>query len=349
MQILRLMNGDIRVGDTLEVTVGRWVPGGHALGFAGGRTLFIRHGIPGEQVRVRITEVSRKVIRADVTSVLVASKDRVQPPCEIAGVCGGCDFQHIALAEQRQLKSAVLSDALRRQGGMPDYPSVPVEPVPGDDHGLRWRTRVSWQIGQDGERGFFRHRSHEVVPVRDCLICRTDAAQEPGPFRQVHIGAPATLTEAVIDLGRPEPGEQWWDLFGGSGLFADALAGAGAQVDLVDSDDAAIGAARRVARPGVYPHCAPVLEWIRGRTGVDGVVIDPPRAGLGEQLVAQVTQSRPRIIVSVSCDPVTFARDLRYFGERGYEPTRIRAFDAFPMTQHMEIVAALVRGKSPID
>ena len=337
------MNPDISVGDIVDVTVGRFVPGGHALAFAQGRTVFVRHGISGERVRVRITEVSRKAVRGDVIDVLTPSEHRVVPPCALAGQCGGCDYQHIDLNEQRRIKGEVLADALRRQAGLTNFPDVVVEPVPGDVGGLRWRTRVTWQVDDEGRRGFFRHRSHTVIPVNDCLICRTDVVERNGPFQQVHIGAPTTLTDAVLAAGDPQPGEHWWDLFGGTGLFSVALLSAGVgAVDLVEADADAVADAQRTLNRGLHVHRTSVHRWVDGRSGVDGIVADPPRTGLGRDIVRHLAAAGPRVIVSVSCDPVTFSRDLKYFEETGFTPRSIRAFDAFPMTQHMEIVAALV-------
>lgn len=341
---------DLQVGDIVEVTVGRFVSGGHALAFANDRTLFVRHGITGERVRVRITGVSRKIARADVVDVLAPGPARVMPPCSLAGACGGCDFQHIALDEQRRIKAEVLADALRRQARLPDFPPISIEPVPGDDEGLRWRTRVTWQVDEKGRRGFFSHRSHTVVPVVDCLICRTDASQIPGPFQQVHVGAPQVLTAAVLAAGDPQPGQSWWDLYGGTGLFTAALGSAGVtRVDLVEADAESVHEARRIHGDGVRIHHAPVETWVSGQLDrVDGVILDPPRAGLGAGVVERVAAAKPHVIISVSCDPVTFARDLRGFMDEGYEPTSIRAFDAFPMTEHMEIVASLVPSKTVI-
>lgn len=341
------VTAELSVGDIVEVTIDRFVPGGHALAFALDRTLFIRHGITGERVRVQVTEVSTKIARGDVIDVLTPSQSRVTPPCVLAGACGGCDFQHIALGEQRRIKTEVLADALRRQTGLQDFAPVLVEPVPGDEDGLRWRTRVTWQVDDQGQRGFFRHRTHTVVPVADCLICRTDASQTPGPFQQVHVGARETLSAAVIAAGDPRPGESWWDLFGGTGLFSAALRSADVEhVDLVEADAAAAENAKLSLGSGVRVHQAPVDRWLKERGGrVDGVVVDPPRAGLSRGVVAQIAAATPRVIVSVSCDPATFARDLRSFIDEGYPPQSIRAFDAFPMTQHMEIVAALAPPK----
>jgi tRNA/tmRNA/rRNA uracil-C5-methylase (TrmA/RlmC/RlmD family) len=73
------------------------------------------------------------------------------------------------------------------------------------------------------------------------------------------------------------------------------------------------------------------------------VVVDPPRTGLGRDVVERIAALTPQRIVYVSCDPATLARDLAWLAERGYPLTELRAFDAFPMTHHVECVALLTR------
>ena len=75
----------------------------------------------------------------------------------------------------------------------------------------------------------------------------------------------------------------------------------------------------------------------------DVVGADPPRRGLGRAVVDALAESNPARIVYVACDPAALARDLAFFAERGYRLAQLRAFDAFPMTQHMECVALLHR------
>ncbi|WP_309237359.1 hypothetical protein [Actinomadura sp. BRA 177] len=76
----------------------------------------------------------------------------------------------------------------------------------------------------------------------------------------------------------------------------------------------------------------------------DVVVLDPPRTGAGRDVVEHITRLAGRKIAYVSCDPATLARDLAYFNERGWTLETLRAFDAFPMTSHVECLATLVRG-----
>jgi tRNA/tmRNA/rRNA uracil-C5-methylase (TrmA/RlmC/RlmD family) len=73
------------------------------------------------------------------------------------------------------------------------------------------------------------------------------------------------------------------------------------------------------------------------------VVLDPPRDGARRPVVEAVTALAPRTVVHVACDPAALARDVALFGEGGYRLASLRAFDLFPMTQHVEAVGVLIR------
>ena len=74
------------------------------------------------------------------------------------------------------------------------------------------------------------------------------------------------------------------------------------------------------------------------------VVVDPPRKGLGEEVIAAVAAMGPERVVYVSCDPGTLGRDIRRFAEAGYRAARAAAVDLFPRTRHVETVVLLQRG-----
>ena len=135
-----------------------------------GRVVFVRHTLPGEQVRVVVTEERKSYLRADAVEVLRPSPARVRPPCPWAGPgrCGGCDWQHVDLEEQRRLKAAVVVEQLHRLGGVDR--EVVVEPVPGETDGLGWRTRLRLATDESGRAGLRRQRSHDIEPIDDCLL-----------------------------------------------------------------------------------------------------------------------------------------------------------------------------------
>ena len=106
------------VGTEAVVEVGPVAHGGHCVARLDGRVVFVRHALPGERVRVTITEGDddSRFLRGDAVEVLDASPQRVEPPCPYAGPgrCGGCDFQHADLAYQRQLKAEVVREQFQR-------------------------------------------------------------------------------------------------------------------------------------------------------------------------------------------------------------------------------------------
>ena len=94
--------------------------GGHCVARVDGRVVFVRHALPGERVRVVVTERNRGYWRADAVEILTSSPERVNPPCSYAGVCGGCDLQHVSQAGQLDWKTRVLREQLTRLGGLDD-------------------------------------------------------------------------------------------------------------------------------------------------------------------------------------------------------------------------------------
>jgi tRNA/tmRNA/rRNA uracil-C5-methylase (TrmA/RlmC/RlmD family) len=195
-------------------------------------------------------------------------------------------------------------------------------------------------------------------------------------FWQVHPGAAATFVDAVIGGLAPQPGERCLDLYAGVGVFASALAqavGERGQVIAVESDPTAVAQAR------LNVESTPWVHYVQGRvdhvfgvestgrvsgsrkggrrrTGprrpnsampptADLVVLDPPRTGAGKAVIGAVSALGPRALAYVACDPAALARDTAYLLERGYALTSLRAFDAFPMTHHVECVAVFTRSR----
>ena len=161
--------------DVLELVVGAVAAGGSCVARTDdGRVVFVRHALPGERVRARVTSETRSFLRADAVEVLEPSPHRVAAPCPFAGPgrCGGCDWQHVAVEHQRELKAALVAEQLVRLAGV-DRPVV-VEEVPGAPDGLGWRTRVQFAVAPSGRVGLRKHRSHELQPVDRCLIASPD-------------------------------------------------------------------------------------------------------------------------------------------------------------------------------
>ncbi|HEY5397396.1 MAG TPA: methyltransferase, partial [Trebonia sp.] len=172
-----------------------------------------------------------------------------------------------------------------------------------------------------------------------------------GGFWQVHPAAADTLSEAVVAALEPKPGDTALDLYAGAGLFAGVLAplvGDDGSVTAIESDAAAVRDARANLRsyPWVAVHRNDVALAVadRGLPQARLVVADPPRAGLAREVVDYLTgDSRAERFAYVSCDPATLARDLALLIAGGWRVDALRAFDAFPMTHHVECVVTLSR------
>lgn len=172
------------VGDVVTLTIGPVAHGGHCVARHDGQVVFVRHTLPGEEVKARITSVGAKFLRADAIEVVSASPDRVTPPCQYSGPdkCGGCDWQHVDLAAQRKLKTSVLREQLQRLAKIDS--DVEVEAVPGDRNGLAWRTRTTFAADDEGRVGLRKHRSHDVIAISRCPIS-TDAVNDSDVFQQL--------------------------------------------------------------------------------------------------------------------------------------------------------------------
>ena len=171
----------------------------------------------------------------------------------------------------------------------------------------------------------------------------------PGVFWQVHPALPDVLARVVGDWAGAPPGGTAWDLYGGVGLFAAVLAeqvGPSGSVTVVESARAAVddGRAALADLPQVGWRVGRVEKVLASLTDApDVVVADPPRTGLGRVVVEALAAHGPAHVVYVACDPAALARDVALFADRGYALGPLRAFDAFPMTHHMECVALLTR------
>lgn len=170
-------------------------------------------------------------------------------------------------------------------------------------------------------------------------------------FWQVHRRAPELLTEVVSAALHAPRGGSAWDLYGGTGLFAAAAAeqvGPDGTVASVEGNRRAseLAAENLADLPQVRTSSADVTDWVRARRGgVDCVVLDPPRAGAGIELMELLCRVVRQRIVYVSCEGATLARDLAAAQKAGWRTVDLRAFDLFPHTHHIETVAVLERDR----
>ena len=169
-------------------------------------------------------------------------------------------------------------------------------------------------------------------------------------FWQSHKKAPEVLTQAVLEFAKIKTGEHVLDLYGGVGLFSAAIldaVGPTGHVDLIEGSRVATADASRnfVGHANITIATGDVAKLLPRITAADVVVLDPPRDGAGKEAVAHIARLAPRAIVYVACDPAALARDTGYLSDNGYSLVKVRAFDLFPMTHHIECVALYARAE----
>ena len=166
-----------------------------------------------------------------------------------------------------------------------------------------------------------------------------------GGFWQVHPAAADVLVDAVMELATPRQGESLVDLYAGVGLFSGVWGSrVGGAVHAVEGHRvAASDAEANLAElPDATVHAVAVERFVAStEVRPDVVVLDPPRVGAKRDIVEGIAKWGARAVVYVACDPAALARDVAYFAASGYRLTRLRAFDLFPMTHHVECVALL--------
>jgi tRNA/tmRNA/rRNA uracil-C5-methylase (TrmA/RlmC/RlmD family) len=169
-------------------------------------------------------------------------------------------------------------------------------------------------------------------------------------FWQSHKRAPEILTQVVLDFAELKTGEHVLDLYGGVGLFSAAIVdavGPTGHVDLIEGSKVATADAARNfnSYTNITIATGDVAKLLPRITAADVVVLDPPRDGAGKDAVALIAQLAPRAIVYVACDPAALARDTAYLADHRYSLVKVRAFDLFPMTHHIECVALYERAE----
>ena len=158
----------------MELTIEKLIYGGDGLArLADGReprakTVFVPYVLPGEKVEAEAVEERPGFARAQLTKILQASDLRTAPPCPYFGECGGCQYQHISYEEQLRLKTEILRETLRRTAKLDLTLEIQTHASPA--FGYRNRTRFHLQAKPQFAIGYFKHGSHELLPVRECPI-----------------------------------------------------------------------------------------------------------------------------------------------------------------------------------
>jgi tRNA/tmRNA/rRNA uracil-C5-methylase (TrmA/RlmC/RlmD family) len=241
------------------------------------------------------------------------------------------------------LRCAQLPDGMLDGLAVPDWPPAAQLHVVVDDDGKRHVVRTLREGGRTATRVV--QGSYEAVQRVGGRTWRVPVTA----FWQAHRDAGRVYSGLVADWAQPETGMTVWDLYGGAGVFAAALAdavGESGRVVTVDTSRAATRAAR--AALADLPQVEIVTDSVRRaltreRAGAAVAVLDPPRAGAGRDVIDILAAAGVQRVVHIGCEAASFARDIGLYLAHGYTVEKIKVFDAFPLTHHAECVALLTR------
>jgi tRNA/tmRNA/rRNA uracil-C5-methylase (TrmA/RlmC/RlmD family) len=374
-------------GAKLTLTIDDIAFGGEGVGRWNDFVVFVPFVARGETVEVELTEAKRRFGRGRLLRVVQPAPERVAPACRYFGECGGCQYQHIAYAEQLRLKHKQITDLFRRIGGFDAAVIDPVLPCP-EPYGYRNRImiRSQWDKFKQGLNiGFLRADNRLVVDIEECKIAEPALNEQiqhvrrhPPPkgglkvvlriapegwelprdsFFQNNFFLLPALAGAVGGRVRESGCRFLIDAYCGVGFFSLELAALVGEFAGVEVDVAAIKAARQNA---AARHVANG-EFLAGRAeellpgllqrfdpAATTLILDPPRTGCPAELLQSVKLHQPAQILYVSCHPATLARDLNALcAEDVFELSKIVPLDMFPQTQHIECVADVRRKQAP--
>lgn len=153
------------------VTITGYTAEGLGIARIDGQVVFVHNAVRGETCSIRIMKTLKNIAYARVEEILDRSPARREPDCPHFPACGGCDFRHLAYSEELEAKRQRVEDALRRVGGA----DVAVGEIIGADWVDGYRNKCQFPVSPDGRAGFFRARSHQVIPALDCRLQTSQA------------------------------------------------------------------------------------------------------------------------------------------------------------------------------
>lgn len=152
------------------VTIEGYTSDGDGVCRIGGRAVFVKGALDGEIWKIRILKVTASAVYAKTEELIQTSPERITPACANFGKCGGCNLMHMTYQEELRMKYRRVNDAIQRIGGL----DFSVDGIVGSEKTDSYRNKAIYAVGTNADAqpvtGFFRARTHDVLPVERCLI-----------------------------------------------------------------------------------------------------------------------------------------------------------------------------------
>lgn len=171
---------ELRKNEKYTVEIDGWTSEGLGVCHLAGRAVFVPRALPGEQWEIKLLKVTGAAVYARGERRLLSSPGRAEPDCPVFGKCGGCDTRHMSYEEELRFKLDKVNAALKHIGKQ----SLEAKQILGSDQTRGYRNKAIFAVANVNgvpSFGFYRERSHELIPVERCLLqselsCRCAAA-----------------------------------------------------------------------------------------------------------------------------------------------------------------------------
>ena len=163
---------NMRVTDEIIVDIEKLSNLGFGIAKVDGLVIFVESTCPGDKVKIKITKLNKNWANGQVVEIVEKSQHRVDPPCAMQNVCGGCQLQFIDYPYQLQLKKEIIEDAMKSIGGLEE---VEIKDPIASPENLHYRHKVQYPIAQTKVSrrilaGYYKPKSHEIVNIKHCPI-----------------------------------------------------------------------------------------------------------------------------------------------------------------------------------
>lgn len=162
--------------NTHPISISKIIHGGLGLGqLADGRWAMTRFTLPDEQVTIAIERKKKSFVYGRLLAIDKTNNGRIPPPCPYYGDCGGCDLQHASYDLQLTIKTDIVQQLIDKEFHREQRPAgYTVSGALGSPDQFHYRQRIRLWVNKNGDCGFHRHRSHDIVPIKACLLARPE-------------------------------------------------------------------------------------------------------------------------------------------------------------------------------